>query len=227
MNKRQFTMSSATRPFLSIIVTSLLLTPSSFAFDTPLSDEAVREAYFLGQRHDESMATLLNNYTKLLPPPVSGPHISSVAFLTPFALLVQQARQRVNYSAQQAAKEHRGEDEMVVINIEILLTQTYPAAISKPTGSRSGSAVGFQMRPSDFWKDFKIRVFDGEKKLPTDSLTGEPIYSCVGDGACDLFGATLHLTLPAKRFTSGSATIEVDPPEGDLVSVDFDLDSLR
>jgi hypothetical protein len=218
---------TSARPIATILIAATLLTPSSFAFDTPLSDQAVREAYFLGQRHDESMATLLNNYTRLLPAPDSGPHISSVTFLTPFALLVQQASQRVNYSAQQAAKEHRGDDEMVVINIEILLTQTYPAAISKPTGSRSGSAVGFQMRRSDFWKDFKIRVFDGEKKLPTDTLTGEPIYSCVGDGGCDLFGATLHLTLPAKSFTSGSATIDVDPPEGDPVSVDFDLDSLR
>jgi hypothetical protein len=97
------------RSITSVFVAALLLAPSLFAFDSPLSDQAVREAYFLGQRHDESMATLLNKYTKLLPPPDAGPHISSVTFLTPFALLVQQASQRVNYSAQQAAKEHRGE----------------------------------------------------------------------------------------------------------------------
>jgi hypothetical protein len=93
------------------------LTPPTFAFDTLLSDQAVREAYFLGQRHDESMARLLNRYTILLPRPKSGPHISSVTFLTRFALLVQQTSQRVNYSAQQATKEHRPEDETVVINI--------------------------------------------------------------------------------------------------------------
>jgi hypothetical protein len=216
-----------TRAIVAILTAALLIAPSSFAFDTPLSDEAIREAYFLGQRHDDSMANLLKRYTLFLDQPDTGPYISSVTFLTPFALLVQQSSQRVNYSAQQAAKEHNRDGEMVAINIEILLTQSYPAVIPKPTGSRSGSAVGFQMRLSDFWKDFKVRVFDGEKKLPTDDPTGEPLYNCVGDGGCDLYGATLHLTFPAKRFTSGTATIEVTPPEGAPVSVDFDLDSLR
>jgi hypothetical protein len=218
---------TTTRAIVATIAAALLLAPSSFAFDTPLSDESIREAYFLGQRHDDSMARLLKKYTILLDQPDTGPFISTVTFLTPFALLVQQSSQRVNYSAQQAAKDHRGDDEMVAITIEILLTPSYPAAIPTPTGSRSGSAVGFRMRPSDFWKDFKVRVFDGEKKLPVDDPTGEPIYSCVGDGSCDLFGADLHLTLAAKRFTSGTATIEVTPPEGDPVVVDFDLDSLR
>jgi len=78
----------------------LLLSPSSFAFDTPLSDQAVREAYFLGQRRDESMATFLNKYTRFLEPPKTGPDIVSVTFFTPFAVLVQQSSQHAaGYSA--------------------------------------------------------------------------------------------------------------------------------
>ena len=215
------------RAIVATLTAALLIAPSSFAFDTPLSDEAIREAYFLGQRHDDSMANLLKRYTLFLDQPDTGPYISSVTFLTPFALLVQQSSQRVNYSAQQAAKEHNRDGEMVAINIEILLTPSYPAAIPTPTGSRSGAAVGYRLRPSDFWKDFKVRVFDGEKKLPTDDPTGDPIVTCDMYGGCSLVGATLHLTLSAKRFTFGAATIEVTPPEGAPVSVDFDLDSLR
>lgn len=220
-------MPSSFRPSLSILAAALLLSPSSFAFDTPLSDTAVRQAYFLGQRRDETMATFLNKYTKYLEPPKTGPYISSVSFLTPFALLVRQSRQRINYSAQQAEKDHRADDEMVTISVEILLTQSYGALIAKPTGSRSGSAVGYQLRSPDFWKDIAIRVFDGEKKLPSDDPTGEPKYSCDGEGACNLIGANIHVQLPAKLFTSDTATIEVDPPEWDPVAVDFDLSSLR
>jgi hypothetical protein len=219
--------SHSTRAIVAILAVAHLIAPSSFAFDTPLSDEAIREAYFLGQRHDDSMARLLNRYTIFLDQPDTGPYISSVTFLTPFALLVQQSSQRVNYSAQQAAKEHHGDDEMVAITIQILLTPSYPAMIPTPTGSRSGAAVGFRLRSFDFWKDFKVRVFDGDKKLPTDSLTGDANVTCDISGGCDLYGATLHLTLPAKLFNSGTATIDVDPPEGDPVSVDFDLASLR
>ena len=47
---------SSARPMAAILIAATLLTPPTFAFDTPLSDQAVREAYFLGQRHDESMA---------------------------------------------------------------------------------------------------------------------------------------------------------------------------
>jgi len=34
------------QPLFSVLFALLLLSPSSFAFDTPLSDQAVREAYF-------------------------------------------------------------------------------------------------------------------------------------------------------------------------------------
>jgi len=89
-----------------------LLSPSSFAFDTPLSDQAVREAYFLGQRHDESLARFLDKYTRVLPPPKTGPHIFAVTFFTPFALVAQLSSEHsTGYSAQQAALDHRGQQE--------------------------------------------------------------------------------------------------------------------
>lgn len=220
-------MPSSFRPCLSILAAALLLSPATFAFDTPLSEQAVREAYFLGQRRDEAMATFLNKYTKLLPPPDSGPHIYSVTFLTPFALLVQYSSRQSDYSAQQAEKDHRGDDEIVVVTVEILLTPSYGALIPKPTGSRSGSPIGYQLRSSDFWKDFNIQVFDGEKELIENSLTGEPNYRCVYEGGCMLTGATVRLELPAKLFASDSATIQINPPEGDQVAVDFDHASLR
>ena len=215
------------RPCLSLFTAALLQSPSSYAFDTPLSDTAVRQAYFLGQRRDEAMDRFLDKYTQRLAPPKTGPHVASITFLTPFAVLVRQSSQRVNYSAQQAEKEHRADDEMVAITIEILLTPSFGATIPKPTGSHSGSPIGYQLRSPDFWKEITIQVFDGEKKLPSDSPTGEPTYSGDGEGGFALCGATLHLELPAKLFTSDTATIEVDPPEGDPVAADFDLSSLR
>lgn len=213
------------RSCLALLTAALLLSPSSLAFDTPLSDQAVREAYFLGQRHDDSLASLLEKYTQRLPQPSTGPHIASIAFLTPFALLARQSSERVNYSAQQAAKDHRRDAEIVVIEIEVLLTPSYGALISTPTGSRSGSPIGYQLRSSDFWKEIKIQVFDDDKKLDSDDPTGEPIYFC-SDG-CALSGAHLRLEFPAKKFTSDTATVEVAPPEGDTLAVDFDLTRLR
>jgi hypothetical protein len=211
----------------ALLSAALLLPCPSFAFETPLSDQAVREAYFLGQRRDESMANFLNRYTQFPPTPDSGPWVYSVTLLTPFALVVKQSSQRSNYSAQQAEKEHNGDNEIISIAIQIYFTPSYASVIPKRTGSRSDSPMGLQLRDPDFWKDFRYSVFDGDKELKPDSLTGDPVYTCADQGGCDLTGATVYLQFPAKLFTSGSATVEVDPKIADPTSVDFDLDNLR
>src|SRR5260370_4341947 len=219
---------SSVHPIASVVAAVLLLTPYSFGFDTPLSDQAVREAYFVGQRHDETTAALLTKYTKFLPSPKSGPDIAYVTFFTPFALLVQQSSQRTSgYSAQQAALDHRDQPEFVRIVVQIQLTDSYSPYIVRPTSSRSGAANGFTPRPYDFWKDFDVQVSSDDKKLRAFSSSSQPNFSCSQDGGCLLVGATLWFDFTAEDFASGSATIDVNPPEGDPLSLDFDLTHLR
>ena len=215
------------RPIAVVLIATLLSTPPSFAFDTPLSDQAVREAYFLGQRSDEAMASFLNKYTKYLEAPKTGPDIASVTVFTPFALLVQQSSQHTSgYSAQQAALDHRDQPEFVRVIVQIQFTASYGAYIVRPTGSRSGSPNGFTPRPYDFWKDFDVQVSRDDKKLRPFSSSGQPTLLC-DEGGCTLTGASLQFDFTAEDFASGSATIDVVPPEGDPVSIDFDLDHLR
>jgi hypothetical protein len=208
------------RSVASIFTAALVLTSAAFAFDTPLSDEAVREAYFLGQRHD---ASFLSNYIKLLPPPKTGPHISSLTFLTPFAQLAQHSDHRIgSYSAQQARLDHLGQEEFVKITVEIYLTASYGALIPNPGGSPA-----LIPRPYDFWKDFRLRVYSGNQIASPSVSGGHPLYRCGRFGHCRPMGAALELEFPADVFTSDSATIQVSPPEGEPVSVDFGLSNLR
>ncbi len=75
--------------FLSCLLIAVLVFPFPAAgFDTTLSDTALREAYFIGQRHDETTLALLDKYTTHLPPPKKGPYIDAVSFLSPFAQVV-------------------------------------------------------------------------------------------------------------------------------------------
>jgi hypothetical protein len=208
------------RLIASTLAGALLLTCAAFAFDTPLSDEAVREAYFLGQRHD---ASFLTRYIKLLPPPKTGPHVSSVSFLTPFAQLAQLSDHRIgSYSAQQARLDHLGQDEFVKITVEIYLTSSYGALIPNPGGS-----PGLIPRPYDFWKDFRVQVYNGNEIVSPSLSGGHPLYRCGRFGHCRPMGAALELEFSAEVFTSDSATIQVLPPEGEPVSVSFDLIRLR
>ena len=60
-----------------------------------------------------------------------------------------------------------------------------------------------------------------------DVISGEPTYRCIYKGGCELTGAMVHVQLPAKLFTSGSATLAIYPKVADPTYVDFDLSSLR
>jgi hypothetical protein len=206
---------------------ALLLALPALAFNFPLSDEAIREAYFLGQRRDQSMTEFLARYKRTLPVPDSGPQIASIEFLTPFASLILVSSQRINYSAQQAALDHRTQEDHVAITIHVQLTKSYGAFVAAPTGPRSGSPTGYTLRSPDFWKDIDVQVVMNDKTLEPTGFTGEPNYLCGEEGGCVLIGATLHLELPAKAFTSDSAIVQIAPPEGPDVSVGFDLAALR
>jgi hypothetical protein len=211
------------RVFASFLVALCVALPAS-ALDNPLSDEAVREAYFLGQRHD---ASFLANYIKFLPLPKTGPHISSVTFLTPFAQLTQFSSRYVgNYSAQQAQLDHRGRNESVKVTVEIYLTNSYGALIANPAASSPGSSALIP-RPNDFWKDFRIQVYNGRQILSPSDSEGRPLYRCGRYGPCRPRGAAVDLEFPAGAFTSDFVNVQVIPPEGAPISVDFDLTRLR
>lgn len=208
----------------SCVLAAVLAFPlPSSAFETPLSDTAVREAYFLGQRHD---LRCLEAYTKSLPLPAKGPHVAAVTFLTPFAQLVQRTSNRVeNYSAQQAQADHRHVAESVHLILLINLTSSYGQVISP--GDVSHPDIKPVFRPYDFWKDFSVAVFDGDQPRHPSEFHGHANSSCGPRGPCSLIGATLEFTFSAASFASDTAVIQIAPPEGDPVTVEFSLTSLR
>jgi hypothetical protein len=220
-------MRNSFRPCIALLLSALLISPALQAFNSPLSDEAIREAYFLGQRRDENMARFLAKYRQHLTAPETGPYVASVELLTPFArVILRSSQQTVGYSAQQAAEEFREKSESVAISVEVLLTASFGPIIAHPTSERSGSPIGYMLRSSDFWKDIQVQVMVDEKVLKPAHFSGEPNYRCGEDG-CDLTGATLRMEFPARIFDSDSATVHVVPPEGPEVWVDFDLTALR
>lgn len=203
------------RSLSCLLAISMTLALPCAAFITPLSDTAVRQAYFMGQRHDESLALFLDSYTKHLPPPRTGPCISSVSFFTPYALLTQlSSQQPYGYSAQQAEADHLKLVETVRIDIVISLTDSYSSVMHNPAPETTGTPYEYLPRPSGFWRDFQIQVFDGDKPLTPFLTSGEPTYIC-GDTGCTLVGATIQLEFLAESFSSDSSRISIVPPEGD------------
>jgi len=215
------------RSLASLLAVLLAFSFPCFAFDTPLSDTAVREAYFLGQRRDETMARLLGKYTLYLDPPKSGPHIASITMFTPYALAVLESSEKTaGYSAQQAALDHAKHAESVKAVLDILFTDTYGAYIPRPVGSRRDTTTGLMPRPYDFWKDFEVNFFHKDDQLKPMSSSGQPKLTC-DDSGCTLIGATLEFEFLAENVPSDSITIQVIPPEGEQIVFEFDLATVR
>ena len=222
-------MVSLARSIFLVTAASLLIVPLTPAFDSPLSDTAIRSAYFLGQRYKASPGEYLGPYTKFLLAPKTGPHVQLVQFLTPFAQLVREYATRVGeYSAQQAQIDHRGKEENVVITITIALTPTYSRLLSPSEMAAAGLGKEQNLRPSTFWKDFRYQAFDDDTEREPTSVSGKGDFMCGRwGGNCVLSGATVSMEFPASAFSSQIATIEVTGPDGQTVHADFDLASIH
>ena len=218
--------SSRYRAARSLALASLFICQPSFAIQTPLSETAVREAYFLGQHHDQSLTDFFAKYAKNLPAPATGPDIAVIRLLTPFAQAVSlSANHTGNYSAQQAEQEHDPNSETVLIEVDIYLTDSYGPLLPAPNNGSSFPS-GLTLRPSDFWHDFDVSVTSESHTVLPKGASGQPIYSC-SEGGCTLVGATITLTFMAAKFPTDSITVNVAPPEGEEVNADFDLPSFR
>jgi hypothetical protein len=218
-------------PVIVASMVLLLLCDPVLAFNAPLSDTAVREAYFLGQRRDETTAGFLDSYAKHLSVPKTGPYVSAVQVFTPYAQLVELSREHtVGYSAQQAGQDYRHRSDTIEVTVYIQLTPTYGAVIAHPVqkGSRSSEATTYSLRSPDFWRDFQFQMLQRDSIIEPRNFSGVATYTATdGEGGSSLSGATVWLEFDAKDLSSDDATVEVDTPDGQHVAVTFDLAKLR
>jgi hypothetical protein len=141
---------------LSSLAVSLLLIPSASAFDTPLSQEAVRDAYFLGQRNNESTLSFFSQYVKTLPAPDKGPYISEVEIYTPYSQIIEHSRRLSgSYSAQQAELDYRHGHDKLYVRVRINFTDTYGLELYRSAkGDKQLSGRGEPL--PDFYRDFRV-----------------------------------------------------------------------
>lgn len=214
---------------ISAVLLSLVLFGSPLiAFEAPLSEQTVREAYFLGQRRDERMAEALAPYTKHLPLPQTGPYVSEISLFTPYAQVVDVSRSKSQgYSAQQAAQDYRERGDTLLIRVVIQFTATYGLIEAQRNSQDTGSELNTTLREDDFWKSFRVGLSQNDQWLDPIQMYGEPTYISKAEGGGVLNGATIWLELDANSAASESATVEVFTPDGQHVTAAFDLEKLR
>ena len=214
----------------SVFLISLsLFLPSAFAYDTDLSDTAIREAYFLGQRRDEKSGAFLANYSKHLPIPKKGPYISEIRLLTPVAQVVEVSSQNsAGYSAQQARLDYHGRGDFVLLEIHVEFTPTYNQIQAEHAANSLAGEKGITLRTEDFWQDFRYGLKQKNQWVEPRSMRGEPIYAASDPySSGGLIGAWVFIEYDARNVISEGAEIRVFLPDNLEVSATFDLSTLQ
>jgi hypothetical protein len=193
---------------LAALVWGAMAPPFAFAYDHPLTSDAVRQAYFLGQDL-KGVNAYLAPYLKSLPVPSSGPDVAEIELKTPFVQVVEDsAMHSVNYSAQDAATAYQKRGDFMVVRVKILLTPTYTNT------------------DANFWRDFAVGLIQGEHMAAT-GVAGEPIYSSDETGGGGLIGANIYARFSVAGVHSKPLQVEVAPPDRPPVHAKFDLSKLR
>jgi hypothetical protein len=190
-------------PFLALI--AIATVPTS-AYEEPLSPEPIREAYFLGQRRDEATASFLAHYYHNYPLPETGPHISRVEVLTPYAQVVLGAESgEIRDSAMDAERHYRTHASLFLVRVRVYSTPTYPSSL----------------KWKEFWEKLSILVAQekplkpGKKDYLGPPRSRGPAYTDV------------ELSFDSAQIKSAPMTVEVSTPDGQHIEANFDLDKLK
>jgi hypothetical protein len=200
--------------------------------EIPLSDTAVREAYFLGQRNDQKTADFLKLYTRSFPLPDKGPYISEIHLLTPYAqVVVNSSQHSTGYSAQQALADYRRRGDTLLLQIRIEFTPTYTYDDAVRTANDTAREFNRHLDPEDFWQAFRFTLSQNDQYFEPRDIRSDPIYgsSSPSDLGPTLRGAMVSLEFDAAPFEPESAPVQVEviPPITNHVLAKFDLAKLR
>lgn len=213
-----------TRRVAAGIVLTGLATTLAWAYELPVRDSSLREAYFLGRRRDEKTAAFLSRYVRRLPLPKTGPHVAEIELRTPYAQVVLRARNAPDgYSSQQAARDYRARPQALLLRVLLYLTPTYPA--HSPMQGVPMETV--ELRPETFWREFSFGLYQEEKEVRPRKVAGRPLYGGNGFGVPGLAGAEVDLEFDAADVASTPARVVVLTPDGQRVEAEFDLERLR
>jgi hypothetical protein len=189
------------------LLTLVLLQSTSAAvgaYDFPLSETSIREAYFLGVRPGNLSGDFLTQYTQKFPGLKVEEFVSFVRLETPFYQVVDYSGRTLAYSAQDAEKDFRDKPVALRMHFEICYMPDAPP------------------------NSVKIRILQNNKEVVPDS-TKRSAYFPPTDAYTRLpsIGEYIALEFKPEKFDSSTLTIVVDTPDGQHSQTEFDMQKIR
>jgi hypothetical protein len=191
-------------PAIGAVLLAFCLAIPACAYDVPLTENSIRDAYFLGTRQTGLGPDFLAHYTREIPSLSLGRYRSFASLETPFTQVAILSSKKLNYSAQDAVKEFLGKPLPFRIHLEICYMVDAP-----PDG-------------------LTVRIVQNKKDLPPASFERSLFFPASDEySSPPPIGETIQLEFSADKIDSSTLTILIDTPDGQQAEVVFDLQTLR
>jgi hypothetical protein len=202
-------MRLVTRFTLAACLLLAILGIPALVYEYPLSATAIREAHFIGLDNGSPRTEFFRRCIHVLPRR-KRPYIAAISILTPFARVVEHS---INYSAQQFLDK----PSVFRVRVDIYLKASYSDLVTTERGE-------VRARPSDFWRDLKIKTVQNNREIPLQNLRGRARYASKPRA---LMGAIVQPEYKPEEIDTSSITIEVLAPDGQQIQTTFELAKLR
>jgi hypothetical protein len=204
------------------LVTALAIAVPALAFEYPLSDTAIREAFLTGNANNDRTTELFLKYAHHLPAPDNGPYVATISLLTPYEQIAERGATVTNYHAQEAERDFLGKPIPFLVRVQIVFTPTYP---EYPVPGPDGAESLLQPLP-DYQHDFKIEVNQDKTISPRATRA----YITSSDASYNIWGRSglvIEQEYDPEKINSSELTVEVRAPADQDVVTTFDMAQIQ
>jgi hypothetical protein len=195
---------------LRALVLALVIVPTAFAYEYPLSPSTIREAYFLGSGPKGTATDFYSKYIHNLAIPAAAPPVSYVSIQTPYLQIAEHSRDTPNYDSQDAAKEFQNKPMKLR-----LFTEVYYKPKHRNPSDEGSHDINVRLVQHD--REISAEVADRwDLNTFRDAATSE-----------ESIGQHIELTCSAEKIDSSPLTVEVDTPDGQHAETTFDLAEIK
>jgi hypothetical protein len=176
-----------------------------FWLDFPLTENGIREAYFLGTRQGGVPTEVLKQYSKGIAELHQGNCVSKARMETPFLQVAEYVGSKPNYSAQDAVKELSGK----AMNVKLFVDVCY-------------------MRQAPPPNSVKIRLLQNKKEIAPVSDARTAFAERFSEvGFLPPNGESAAMEIDPRKLDATVLTVAMDTPDGQHGEAEFDLGVLR
>lgn len=204
------------RQGVAVIAALFLSAPASPAYHYPLHSEAIRNAYFLGERNNFQTTDCLLQYIHRFTGVQTGDYfVSHIAIATPYQQIVLRGqRDTPGDSEVRTETDLQAQPEKFVVEVQVELNDAYADHVRRSVVS-----------PPDFSRQVSIRVSQGSDITPL-TTTRRAVYTSMGRTSV-FVGWLLKLQFDPAKVSSAPLRVSVKAPDGKVHETEFDMAKIQ